>query len=441
LFVLSIVCCVVIAAGAGVGIWGSVVMTQNVNDAANFTNRTVQTFTDILDSVVGIFRTISTLPNMSETIDPETLDQAENVSAEARFYANAFAQYSDIIDVPRQVFMYVTLLLPLFLMILVALSCVCCWWMSWAMSFAGFILTFLSLVTFGFLYPMTSGIADACVFLDNSLADPDNDNFINSIFSCGEGSVLSSLSNMSISVFDTAGNVTCELYSALENAKLPCDTDGDGTIVLLDPTQMCDLVEFKGSDECNLDTFAELSRNVSMFDWKIGCFCETIEHTGIYSLQGECGVIHSLYEYPESLCPETDNLGHKCQPFYCHNEKEDVKVSLEQCSTSCSDEQLAGNASTVLTMTKVAVDSFELYNNMIKPYLNCESIVGIALHSKDFICVNMMNAVTPMYIGEIIAAVGSFVGTFVALLSTKRFRKKNRRKYARLMEVEMHDRT
>jgi len=443
LFVLSIVCCVIIAGGAGVGLWGSITMTENVNHMANFTNRTAQTFADIIDSVVSIFRGLGEIQNISEAVDPETLDDAEYVSSQVRYYANGVAEYSNLIDFPRQMFMYVTLALPLILMVLVVLSrfC-CCWWLSWGMSFLGFILTALSLITFGFLYPMSSGIADICVFLDHALENPDSDNFINSIFSCGNDSVLSSFSNMSASVFETAANVTCDMYSLLENITAPCDKNGDNEIWLLDENERCNVIGFEGSDNCTVDTFSEMSKNASMYDWRIGCFCETLPDTYVFHLQGECGVIHSLYDYDESLCPANDSLGRPCRPFYCHNDTDAVKVSMSYCAENCSDDQLAGNSSSILAFTKVASDIFDLYTSTIKPYLNCESVVGITNHAKDFICVNMMNAVTPMFIGEIIASFGSFIGTFVALLSTKRFNKKYRRKYALLKEseVEMHSR-
>jgi len=435
LFILSIACCAVIAAGAGVGIYGSVIMTKNVHDMANFTNRTAHTFADIIDSVVSIFRSIDEMRNISAVIDPQTLESADNVTRTIRNVSNLVAQYADVIDTPRQIFMYVSLGGPFVLMVLVTLSCLACWWMSWGMSFFGFILTFLSLVTFGFLYPMTSGIADVCVFLDDALAHPETDNFINSVFSCGEGSVLSGLTEMGSAVFETGGNVTCSLYSTLEELFLPCDTDGDGLINVV--TDRCPLIKFDGSDECNFETYSNLSRSSKMYDRKIGCFCEVIPDGPQYQRQWDCNDnIHSLWNVPEEDCPSTID-GKKCRPMYCSDNSEDLQVSLEYCSKNCVDEDMRINATLLLNFTIISAQIFDLYNDMIKPYLNCESVVGITTHAKDFICVNMMNSVTPMYIGEALAAFGSFVGTFVALLSTKRFRKKNRRKYANKKETEM----
>jgi len=436
LFALSIACCAVIGTGAGVGIYGSVIMTQNVYEMANFTNRTAHTFADIVDSVVAIFRTIDDMKNLSEVIDPQTLDSAEDVGETIRNMSNMLVDSVHLIDVPRQVFMYVTLAGPFVLMVLVTFSCLCGWWMTWGMSFLGFILTALALVTFGFLYPLTSGIADVCVFLDDALANPDTDSFINSVFSCGEGSVLQGLTDISSAVFETAGNLTCSIYSILEVIQLPCDKTGDGNINI--KSDFCDVIKFEGSDECNFATYSNLSKNTKLYDRKIGCFCEETQDSDIWVQNWECsGSIHSLWYYPEDQCPQNLPDGRKCHPWYCYSDEEDILVSMEYCSKNCTDSDLSSNSTLILNFTKVAGDVFDLYNNMIKPYLNCESVVGITNHAKDFICVNMMNSVTPMYIGEVVAAAGSFVGTFVALLATKRFRKKNRRNFARKKETEM----
>jgi len=433
LLILSIACVIVMAAGAGVGIWGSTVMTENVYEMANFTNKTAYKFAEIVDAVVHIIRSIDDMANISEVINEDTLVSAEGVGDNIRNVSSAIALYAGDIDTPRQVFMYVTLLLPIVLMILVIISRFCCWWMSYGMYFLGFILTALSLWTFGFLYPLSSGIADVCVFLDTALEDPDRDTFINSIFSCGEHSVLAGLGDMSKDIFETAGNVSCSVYSYLNELRLPCDHDGDGYITPTLPEQMCSVIQFHGSDECNFATYSNLSRRTNMTDRKIGCFCQTLPDSPVFKLQWECGAIHSLYNYSAAECPESLSGGEKCMPMYCESNT-DVEVTMDYCYANCSDHDLAVNSGTILNYTLIAGEIFDVYNTMIKPYLNCESVVGITTHAKDFVCVNMMNSVTPMYIGEILGAAGSFVGTFIALLSTKRFRKRFRRKYAMLKE-------
>jgi len=432
LFVLSIACCVVMAAGAGVGIWGSTVMTQNVRDMTNFTNQTFYTFADIVDSVVTVLRSLDEMRNLSEVIDRKTLERADEVSDNIRNLTDTVAKYSDDIDLPRRIFMYVTLILPLVLMILVIISRFVCWWMAFGMSILGFILTFLSLCTFGFLYPLTSGIADICFFLDTSLDDPNHDPFLDSVFKCSPDSVLGSVTEIGNLVFEAAGNLTCSLYEAAEELQVPCDKDGDGKINNI--TDICRVIQFKdNNDECNYATFNSLAENTRIFNFTIGCFCQESPISPVFDLLYGCnGDIKSTQDYNHTLCPDEID-GKKCAPMYC-NGNGAKPVSFQDCSESCADIDLAQASLGIRNYTNITMQVLELYNKQIKPYLNCESIVGITNHAKDFICVNMINSVTPMYIGEIIGAAGCFVGTFVALLSTKRFRKKYRKKYAILAE-------
>jgi len=433
LFILSVGCCVVMAAGFGVGTWGSVVMTQNVNEMAAFANKSAYTFCDIMDGVVDIFEGLNNLSNVSDVISLETLNDARDVSSDIKNLTSTIAEYSDTIDLPRRIVMYITLGLPLLLMLFVALSRFCCWWMTWGMTTCGFIFTFLSLVLFGFLYPLSAGLSDVCVFLDNALADPEHDVFIESVFSCGEDSILGDLTSMGEAIFEVAGNVSCGFLSKLDDLKLPCDRNDNKYIIITDPMpedQLCPLVEFRAdlSKECNFSTFSGLSNTTRIYDRRIGCYCASALDPLLWELKdGSCGSIHSLYDYTEEECPKN------CRAMYCLN-KNDEPLPFKDCASTCSDRSLTSNASSVLKYTKVAEDVFDLYNSKIHPYLNCESIVGITNHAKDFMCIHMINSVSPMYIGQALGAAGCFVGTFVALLSVKRFHKKNRRKYAIIKE-------
>jgi len=281
---------------------------------------------------------------------------------------------------------------------------------------------------------MSSGLADICVFLDDALVDPESDSFINSIFKCSESSVLGLVSDMVEGVFEIAGNVSCAFYDEVGTWALPCDRTNKLSINISDPQQTCPFLTFKNDTEnCTFATLANLADDARIFDRQIGCYCLQNGTTDIFNLQeNTCGTLNSLYFYDKSKCPETKD-GQPCMPLYCLN-KDDKGMSFIDCNNSCKDDSLKTNSSFILDYTRVAGNMFKLYNDRIKPYLNCESIAGITNHAKDFICVHMVNAVTPMFIGEILGAVGCFVGTFVALLSTKRFHKKYRRKYAILKE-------
>jgi len=399
---------------------------------ANFTNVTAHSFIDVVDSVISILRSLNQVQNVSEVVSMETLDEAEGIGDRVTNMTDFLAKYIYLIDMPRQVFMYVTLLLPFVLMILVIISRFICPCLSWGMYFGGFILTALSLATFGGLYPMSSGLADICVFIDNSIADADHDSFLNSIFRCGSESTLARVSEEVVDVFETAGNITCNIYDVLNVLSLPCDEDNNGYI---DATELCPLIHLDNA-ECDLNTISEVTRGATVYNRKIGCYCET-EVPLVYSLLPDtCGSYKSLYE----TCGTSDP-GVKCSPMYCSGTDDSLKIGIEECAENCFDKELASNATAILNYSSIAADIFDLYNVKVRPYLNCESVAGIAARAKDFICVNMINSVTPMYVGEILGAAGCFVGTFVALLSTKRFNKNYRMSYAlrkeRPLDIEL----
>jgi len=290
----------------------------------------------------------------------------------------------------------------------------------------------LSLCTFGFLYPLSSGIADICVFLDEAIASPETDPFIDSVFSCNNNSILHNVSNISNLIVETAGNLTCDIFTVLSEASYFCDNDGDGKINVTDKNQTCPFIYTETTENCTSETFSIVANSTKIYNWSIGCFCPDSVDPDIFVQQWECGdSLHSLFDYPDSSCPKDQG----CLPMYCMcNKPEEALVSVEECSVSCTDYNLAANATRILNFTKIAGDIFDLYNNTIKLYFNCDSVVGITNRARDFICINMMNSVTPMFVGEIVSAAGTFVGTFVAILATKRFRRKYRRKYAILKE-------
>jgi len=431
LFVIAIACCVVLAAASVVGMIGSLEMTNNVYLAANFTNQTTHKFVDILDSVIDVFTDISeTQGEFSDIISMETLEKASSAGNSIASATDTFAEYSDLFDLPRRVIMYITLFLPLGLMLLVILSRFCnCWCLSWGMAVLGFIVTALSLVSFGVLLPTASGISDLCVFLDDALSNQENDTFIKSFFQCTEGSSLAKFSQMVDDIIQKAGNLTCNLTKTLDMISVPCDADNDGIIYLALPTtdNYCRLFQFGSSvTECNYDNFASVLKNATMYNLGLGCFQATSTPT-VYASSSQCEVAHSRNE--TSVC---EVPGKESQLFYCLRNKTlpGLEVTVAQCAESCSDYDLRSNASDIVRYIDAATKTLDIYNTKIKPYINCESLVDITSRGKDFVCVNVINSLTPMYAGEIMAAVASFVGTFVALLSVKRFRPKNQKLFA-----------
>jgi len=412
-------------------------MSAGFKQMANFTNETVFKFVDIVDSVIAVFENVSAIgDDMADAIPMDTLRKGSEIGNKIANATDKVAEYSDTIDLPRQILLYFTVLLPLVLMILVVISRFVCWWMSWGMTFCGFIITFVALCSFGFLYPLSSGIADVCVFLDDSLSDPDHDTFIKSYFQCGPGAPLGKFSEIAEDAINTAANTTCTLLETLESVEVPCDANGDDTVDVTSSSDRCKLVKiFDGSLECNASTFSTLARNAKIYNYTIGCFYSDSIIPTTYEKEGECGTENtprSVWEDPV-MC--TARPGDKAQGFYCYvSDPDSILVSLDECVDSCYDNELRNNATNILKYVNAAADVFDIYNEKIKPYINCESLVEILNNTKDFTCITVVNSVTPMYVGELMAGIGSFIGTFVALLSTKRFHKRYRRKYAILKE-------
>jgi len=436
LFIISIVVCVILVIACGFGLAGSTQMTDNVYEAADFANRTAFTFVDVLDSVIEVFQNIKDNGgNLSEAVSTTTLETAKDVGGTIENVTNIIAEYVDVIDLPRRILMYITLILPLVLMILLIISRFVCWWLSWGMTFCGFIITAIALVIFGFLYPIANGLSDGCVLLDNALENPENDTFFQSIFQCNEDSPLGEFSKMAKDVIETAANLTCSIYDQLEETYLPCDADGDGIVNVLDNSTLnkCRLIKFKeGEEECNSSNFASLAQNVTMYDRWIGCFYALQATPHIFQIEGDCtSDIHSLTDY-DLTCPERD--GYVRGLFYCYRPPEETTVSMKECAENCTDHDLRNSTAEVEKYISAAARTLQIYNEDIEPYINCESLVDITTRAKNFTCVDVINSVTPMYVGEIMSAIGCFIGTFVALLATKRFHKMYRRKYAILME-------
>jgi len=442
LLIISIVVCVILAVGAGFGIAGSVEMTNSLNKAANFTNQTAFKFVDILQSVIDVFQDVSENGgNFSDIVSKDTLDAAEKTGYRITNVTDDIAEYIDEFDVPRQIVMYISLILPLVLMLLVVLSRFVypVWWMTWGMSFCGFIITFIALVMFGILYPVAGGISDVCVFLDESLDSKSGNDFIKSFFECSEGSVLGSFSEKAEKIMNKAAGLSCTLVNSLRalDMKVPVSTPG-GVIDLDDSSNYGNVIAFPteiNDLECNITTFETITEKARILNRKIGCFYAESATPQHFETTQCTENVHSLYNNA-SLCPEVE--GKIGRQFYCYANLDDAKTELAVCAEKCYDWDLKQDAARIVKYVDVFSRTFNIYNSKIKPYINCESLVEIVNRAKDFACVDVVNSVTPMYVGEIMAAVGSFVGTFVALLSTKRFRKKYRRKYA-IIEAGGHE--
>jgi len=239
---------------------------------------------------------------------------------------------------------------------------------------------------------------------------------------------------MADDVMTSAGNLTCSLLDMLENATYFCDADGDDIIDLKGPeaNNKCHFMTFKNASmtECNASTFAAMGSNGYIYNYEIGCFYtnDSIVYVSGKVLGQQWQRLRSLSNV--SYCPDVE--GTSKMAFYFLNDQtlEDIKVSVKECVANCCDTEVRDKAVSIDKYVSAASRTLTIYNEKIKPYLNCESLLAITTRAKDFACVNVVNSVTPMYVGEILAAIASFGGTFVALLAVKRFFKPNRKKIA-----------
>jgi len=425
-FSFAVACSVIILAGGVVASVGSGIISVSAYDAVNFTNFTLFTLSDIMTSVVDVFdKADDDFPNLSSSINMHDLREVANVAKNLTNSSDVIHNTVSLVDLIRMIVMNIFLFLPFILMLLVVISRFCCWGMAWGMAACGFIFTFVSLASFSFVYPLSMGISDGCILVNASLSDPDSDPLITSLFNCSEGSAIAELTDMADKVIDSAASYGCSFFEEVESLKIPCDSKGNDTIILDDPSYLCPVMKLPShADDCNSSTLRNLTRDTRIYNWSIGCFCPESGTTYKRNTKYECGEIHELND---TRCSD---LGEGCQAFYCYGDKDKNQVTIGECKDSCSDKNVASSAYYVFGYSNVMAGIMEIYQTKIKPYLNCETFDEILTFGKEYVCVGIINSFSLTYIGEIISAVGCFIGTFVALFGMKRFNKANRRDYA-----------
>lgn len=439
LFVLAIVCGVAMAVGAGFGLAGNTVMTKSMKELGNFTGEAADRLMNLVSAVADVFDTLAEEGTELVSSDDEIniVDAARNVGGNMINITRKVARNIDKFDIPRQVLIYFTLLFPLVLTIILVLSCCCCSCLSWLMAFFGFIIAALALVMFSVHLPISHGLSDVCVYVDKALnsSNYEFNQYTERIFDCGEGSPIAKLTDLANDVMNKSTELACGVFDSLCSKTIPCERGNDGVIDLTGEEDKCTVVncELNKTEACNLTTLPKWASQ-GMYKWKIGCYKQDSQTH--YTRVGECPYSETLTSLFSDECDALGAAtGDKYIPLYCNGDSKQA-ISAEECAENCTDEDMRSNSTRVVRFVDSATKVLDVYNEQIKPYLNCETVTRLTDYAKDFFCVDIILASTPIYIGEIITAVACAVATIVALLATKRFNKKYRREYARKRSEE-----
>ena len=437
LFILAIVCGIAMAVGAGFGLSGNTVMTRSMKELSNFTSEAATRLVDLVSAVADVFDVIAEEGTELMSSEEETgiVDAAREVGGNLINITRTVAQNIDKFDIPRQVLTYFTLLFPIVLTVILVLSCICCSCLSWLMAFFGFIIAALALVMFSVHLPLSHGLSDMCVFVDKALnsSNPEFNQYTEAIFDCGEGSPIAQLTDLANDVMNKSTELVCGIFDSLCDETIPCERGDDGVIDLSGEDDKCTVVncELNKTETCSFSTLPKWATQ-GMYKWKIGCYKQETQYR--YTRVGGCPYSETLTSLFSDEC---DALGagtsDKYIPLYCNGDTKQT-ISASDCAENCTDEDMRTNSSRIVKFVDAATKVFDVYNEQIKPYLNCDTVTRLTDYAKDFFCVDMILATTPIYIGEIITAVACVAATIVALLATKRFNKKYRRKYAHRLQ-------
>ena len=433
LFVLAIVCGCVMVVGAGFGLSGNTVMTKSMKELGNFTSEAATRLVDLVAAVADVFDAIADEGTELVSSDDEIniVDAARRVGGNLINITRKVAQNIDKFDIPRQVLTYFTLLFPIVLTVILVLSCVCCSCLSWLMAFFGFIIAALALVMFSVHLPVAHGLSDVCVYVDKALnsSNPEFNQYTERLFDCGEGSPIAKLTDLANDVMNKSTELACGVFDSLCEQTIPCERGNDGVIDLSGEDDKCTVVncELNKTETCSLSTLPKWAAQ-GMYKWKIGCYKQEGQ---ILTRVGNCPYSETLTSLYSDECDAlAAGTSDKYLPLYCNGDTKQT-MSAEECSENCTEEDMRTNSSRVVKFVNAATKVLDVYNEQIKPYLNCDTVTRITDYAKDFFCVDMILAATPIYIGEAITAVACVAATIVALLATKRFNKKYRREYAR----------
>lgn len=433
LFVLAIVCGAAMVVGAGFGLSGNVVMTKSMKELNNFTSEAATRLVDLVAAVADVFDTIAEEGTelMSSEAEINIVDAARTIGGNLINITRTVARNIDKVDIPRQVLIYITLLLPIVLTVILVLSCVCCSCLSWLMAFFGFIITALALVMFSVHLPISHGLSDACVYVDKALnsSNPEFNQYTERIFDCGEGSPIAQLTDLANEVMNKSTELVCGAFDSLCEKTIPCERGDDGVIDLSGEDDKCTIVncELNRTENCSFSTLPKWVAQ-GMYKWQIGCYKQ--DSPIHYTRVGGCPYSETLTSLTSNECDAlAAGTSDKYVPLYCNGDSKQI-MSANECAENCTDEDMRTNSSRIVKFVDAATKVFDTYNEKIKPYLNCETVTRLTDYAKDFFCVDVILAATPIYVGEIITAVACFAATIVALLATKRFNKKYRRDYA-----------
>jgi len=423
-FVFAVAVCITLIVGVIVGLMGHIEVTTSLKNLVDYVMEMVGIFVDILNSTAYVIN--QTAADFDEYVDYDLV----NLSQKALNWTDSLYDgidtaryYINKVDSPRQVIMYVSLLGPLVCAVLVLISCVLCSACSCFMIAFGFIFTFLALVIFAINYPISYSLSDGCVYLENAMneSNPEYVDTVALLFDCDENSPISNFSRSVRDKIDGISGKICTIVDKMNQIRsLTCDADNSGWITLASTgsCKMFDPPENVGS--CSINNI-EQYLNYTFYTYPVGCYVP--RSYGVYQRIGDCGDKRITDSYSKDSC-EKLHPGEGAISMYCGSFNGTFHIYDPKEIETVNDPNIRGNATLLMRITNAQLRLLDVYREKIRPFLKCESITDILYYAKDFVCVSLILGTTPIFAGEMVVAVGSLVGTIVAMLAIKRFNKK-----------------
>eukprot|EP00727_Mastigamoeba_balamuthi_P014185 m51a1_g939 hypothetical protein (851) ;mRNA; f:251474-254928 len=438
LVIVSVAVAVLAVPWVVLGIMGNSDCTGSVSDVSDLVMGTASNILDVLHSVQTQLIKLEE-DGLSSYVDSALKSLNSTIGDGDKFYdrASNINDYLSMGNRAREAVVYVSFLVPMFLIVLLAIGgCTKIQYLAWPLALSGLVFASLNFVLFGLHYPLGSGMADACTYVDRAIANNDTNGNVayNYLFSCSNGSAIESLRLRLEEGISSAYSNICDVYqSGCTASSVPCDWDGDGLIHL---NETCKLMTCPGDpSDCSAETFQSTWRDVTVQNVKLGCA------TGTWRADQVIGVIAA------GDCPWTDAGGQTCNSTSAShvnytapcNASHAEYLTIQQCSTQCWHPTLRSETALIYKYM-VELDVFtNILEYQVKPLLNCQRMRSLFDESRDLMCVRALYSTLPQTYSEACMGCVTLAATVAAVLGTKRFNKRNMRDYAPKMPVHELD--
>jgi len=381
----------------------------------------VELITGTADRVMEVLRRVAGRFAAMDSDDSDVFQSDINPPLQAALEQGQ--HFSDVIDTVenilrkvetgRYTFMFINLMLPFVLCVLALLAAFLGYYkLCWPLAVLGFICICLSWFTFGIHFPIGTGLADACYYINEGLfsQNPQASAAYNYLLSCNNDSGLEGLRNLALEGIDSAYNGACTVFRNGCNYTLPCDANGDGVYT---PGEICDFLDCPAGQDphtCSKETFRTWEKT-TVNNYYVGC-ADPMTST----ILSPCPYTASDPDNPS--CPSGT------VQFVC-NGATAASLTLEECASSCASDYLRYAAGELRDRYAQIREFTQILTYDILPLVNCHTIQELFGNAKNYICVSVMRALQLITVAEGLLGAILIAATVLGILGIKRFNKKN----------------